>query len=153
MLNSVNLIGRLTRDPELKSTPNGVSTCGFTLAVDRNFAREGEEKKADFITCVAWRQTAELIARYFKKGNMLALEGSIQVRSWEDSDGARRYVTEVVVNRVHFIESRKERESDTYSPYSQMGSIYGGNSEAVQSDGYGSLGEQIVIGSEDDLPF
>ena len=89
MLNKVILMGRLTRDPELKSTPQGVSTCSFSIAVDRNFVRQGEERKADFINCVAWRQTAEFIPRYFKKGNMVALEGSIQTHSWDD-DGKKR---------------------------------------------------------------
>lgn len=110
MLNKVILMGRLTRDPELRSTPQGVSTCSFSLAVDRNFVREGEERKADFINCVAWRQTAEFISKYFKKGNMVALEGSIQTRSWDDQDGKKHYVTEVIVSQVYFAEGKRESE-------------------------------------------
>ena len=96
MLNKVILMGRFTRDPELRSTPQGISTCSFSIAVDRNFVRPGEERKADFINCVAWRQTAEFISKYFRKGSMVALEGSLQTRSWDDQDGKKRYATDVV---------------------------------------------------------
>lgn len=109
MLNKVILMGRLTRDPELRSTPQGVSTCSFSLAVERNF-KNGEERKADFINCVAWRQTAEFISKYFNKGNMVALEGSIQTRSWDDN-GSKRYATEVIVSQVYFAESKKDEAS------------------------------------------
>lgn len=172
MLNSVNLIGRFTRDPELRSTPSGVSTCSFTIAVDRNFVRQGEERKADFISCVAWRQTAELISRFFKKGNLIALEGSIQTRTWDDNEGKRHYVTEVVVDRVHFIESRAAREAHNGGGYDgggydggyggQQGGYGGGYSGGQQSapqpssyeSSYGGLGDPISpIGTEDDLPF
>lgn len=170
MLNSVNLIGRFTRDPELRTTPSGVSTCSFTIAVDRNFVRQGEERKADFIGCVAWRQTAELISRYFKKGNLIALEGSIQTRTWDDNEGKRHYATDVVVDRIHFVESRSARESrnaDYDGGYNQQpaqqggyGQSYGGGygQPAPQApsyeSSYGGLGEPISpIGTEDDLPF
>jgi len=126
MLNKVILMGRLTRDPELRSTPQGVSTCSFSLAVDRSFVREGEERKADFINCVAWRQTAEFISKYFKKGNMVALEGSIQTRSWDDQDGKKHYVTEVIVSQVYFAEGKRESED---AP------------------------AEIDMGDDDDLPF
>ena len=171
MLNSVNLIGRFTRDPELRSTPSGVSTCSFTIAVDRNFVRQGEERKADFINCVAWRQTAELISRFFKKGNLIALEGSIQTRNWDDNEGKRHYATEVVVDRVHFVESRSAREArgDGYGydnggqqgGYSAPQGGYSGSYGAPQpqqapsyESSYGGLGDPIsLIGTEDDLPF
>ncbi len=176
MLNSVNLIGRFTRDPELRSTPNGISTCSFTIAVDRNFARQGEERKADFISCVAWRQTAELIAKFFKKGNLIALEGSIQTRTWDDNEGKRHYVTEVVVDRVHFVESRRDREAAngsggyprndsadqaaSYGSYnnSNYATNYGAPAQPAHADSfessYGGLGDPISpIGTEDDLPF
>ena len=107
MLNKVILMGRLTRDPELRSTPQGVSTCSFSLAVERNF-KNGEERKTDFINCVAWRQTAEFISKYFNKGSLIALEGSIQVRSWDDNEGKKRYATDVVVSQVYFAESKKD---------------------------------------------
>ena len=107
MLNKVILMGRLTRDPELRSTPQGVSTCSFSLAVERNF-KNGEDRKTDFINCVAWRQTAEFISKYFNKGSLIALEGSIQVRSWDDNEGKKRYATDVVVSQVYFAESKKD---------------------------------------------
>ena len=118
MLNKVILMGRLTRDPELRSTPQGVSTCSFSIAVDRNFVRQGEERKADFINCVAWRQTAEFIPRYFKKGNMIVLEGSIQTRSWDD-DGKNRYATEVIVSQVYFAESKNSAAMSEIPPMGQ----------------------------------
>ena len=112
MLNKVILMGRFTRDPELRSTPQGISTCAFSIAVDRNFVRPGEERKADFINCVAWRQTAEFISKYFRKGSMIALEGSIQTRSWDDQDGKKRYATDVVVSQVYFADSKKDVSED-----------------------------------------
>ena len=118
MLNKVILMGRFTRDPELRSTPQGVSTCSFSLAVDRNFVREGEERKADFINCVAWRQTAEFISKYFKKGSMVALEGSIQTRSWDDN-GSKRYATEVIVSQVYFAESKNSAAMSEIPPMGQ----------------------------------
>ena len=143
MLNKVILMGRFTRDPELRSTPQGVSTCAFSIAVDRNFVRQGEERKADFINCVAWRQTAEFISKYFKKGSMIALEGSIQTRSWDDQDGKKRYATDVVVNQVYFAESKRDSQSsmgmdDAFAPAAD----------------FGSLPEPISpMGTDDDLPF
>lgn len=106
MLNKVILIGRLTEDPELMSTPQGISTCSFSLAVDRNYQSVGGERQTDFINCVAWRQTAEFIPKYFQKGNMICVEGSIQTRSWKGNDGKNRYATEVVVDRCYFVESK-----------------------------------------------
>ncbi len=142
MLNKVILMGRFTRDPELRSTPQGISTCSFSIAVDRNFVRPGEERKADFINCVAWRQTAEFISKYFKKGSMVALEGSIQTRSWDDQDGKKRYATDVVVNQVYFAESKRDAQS-----------VMGGDDFASAGD-FGSLPEPISpMGTDDDLPF
>ncbi len=108
MLNKVILMGRLTRDPELRSTPNGVSVASFTLAVDRDFARQGEEKKTDFINIVAWRNTADFVSKYFTKGQLVAVSGKLQVRSWDDSQtGQKRYATDVVADEVFFAESKK----------------------------------------------
>lgn len=142
MLNKVILMGRFTRDPELRSTPQGVSTCAFSIAVDRNFVRQGEERKADFINCVAWRQTAEFIAKYFKKGSMVALEGSIQTRSWDDNEGKKRYATEVIVSQVYFAESKRDSQSDAIG------------SDSYANSDFGSLPEPISpMGTDDDLPF
>lgn len=142
MLNKAILMGRFTRDPELRSTPQGISTCSFSIAVDRNFVRAGEERKADFINCVAWRQTAEFISKYFKKGNLIAVEGSIQTRSWDDADGKKRYATEVIVSQAYFAESKKDSQS--------TGSFDGG----FESTDFGTLPDPISpMGTDDDLPF
>ena len=141
MLNKVILMGRFTRDPELRSTPQGISTCSFSIAVDRNFVRAGEERKADFINCVAWRQTAEFISKYFRKGSMVALEGSIQTRTWDDQDGKKRYATDVVVSQVYFAESKRDSQSAGEESFSQVAD-------------FGSLPEPISpMGTDDDLPF
>lgn len=106
MFNLAILTGRLTADPELKTTPNGVSVTSFTLAVNRNY-RAGEEQETDFINIVAWRQTAEFITKYFRKGNLIGIEGSIQTRKYQDKNGNNRTAFEVVVDTAHFIESKK----------------------------------------------
>lgn len=106
-MNRVVLVGRLARDPELRTTPSGVSVCNFTVACDRRYTQNGE-RQADFINCIAWRQSGEFVSRYFTKGNRIALEGSIQTRSWDDQNGNKRYATEVVVDHVEFAQSKSE---------------------------------------------
>ena len=142
MLNKVILMGRFTRDPELRSTPQGTSTCSFSIAVDRNFVRPGGERKADFINCVAWRQTAEFISKYFKKGSLVALEGSIQTRSWDDNEGKKRYATEVLVNQVYFAESKRDSQGSGMMEDSFAGSDFGSLPEPISP-----------MGTDDDLPF
>ena len=105
MLNRVILMGRLTADPELKQTPNGISVVSFSLAVDRNFAGKGAERQTDFINCVAWRQTAEFISRYFGKGRLMAVEGSLQVRNYTDRNENKRQAVEVVVDQAYFADT------------------------------------------------
>ena len=112
MLNKVILIGRLTKDPELKYTPSGAAVTTFTLAVDRRYAKQGEERGTDFITVVAWRNTAEFVSKYFTKGRAMAVCGSIQTRTWDDNEGKRRYVTEVVADEVSFVDSKRETGSE-----------------------------------------
>ncbi len=102
MLNRVILMGRITQDLEVRQTPNGISVLSFTIAVDRNYARQGEERQTDFINCVAWRQQAEFIGRYFGKGRMIAIEGNLRTRTYDDKNGTRHYVTEVFVDQVSF---------------------------------------------------
>lgn len=102
MLNIVALMGRLTHTPELKTTQNGTSVCSFSIAVDRTYTPKGEERKADFIDVVAWRQTAEHICKYFQKGSMIAIDGSIQTRSYQDKQGSNRTKVEVLANNVSF---------------------------------------------------
>lgn len=114
-LNKAVLAGRLTGDPELKTTQSGISVTSFTLAVDRKVAKDAE-KKTDFITVIAWRQTAEFITRYFRKGSPLCVTGSIQTRSWTDQNGGKRYATEVVADEANFVESKNASEQSSLAP-------------------------------------
>lgn len=109
-MNKVILMGRLTKDPELRTTPQGLSVCSFSMAVNRRFAKEGQQN-ADFINCTAWRNTAEFIAKYFSKGNMISVVGSIQSRSWEDTNGKKQYATDVVVEEAYFTGSKENTSS------------------------------------------
>jgi single-strand DNA-binding protein len=110
-LNSVTLMGRLTAQPELKTTQSGVSVTSFCIAVDRKYQPQGQEKKADFIDIVAWRNTAEFICKYFQKGSMIGIEGEIQTRTYTDQDGKNRKVTEILVNNASFCESKSSTEN------------------------------------------
>ena len=107
-MNKVILFGRLTKDPDLRSTASGIPVCSFTVACDRRYQKQGEERQADFINCIVWQKSAESIAQYFKKGHRIALEGSIQTRSWTDNEGKTRYSTEVVVDQWEFAQSKSE---------------------------------------------
>ena len=123
MLNHIVLMGRLTRDPELRYTQSQTPVASFSLAVDRDFGR-GEEKQTDFIDCVAWRQTGEFVSKYFQKGSMAVVSGRLQIRDWTDRNGNKRRSAEVVVDNVYFGESkRREGESrDNYGPRDSYGS-------------------------------
>ena len=122
MLNHITIMGRLTRDPELRRTGSGIAVASFTVAVDRDFGgRDGGEKETDFIDCVAWRQTGEFVSKYFTKGRMIVVSGRLQIRSWNDKDGNKRRTAEVVADNCYFGDSNK-REGDS--------SAFGGNSFA-----------------------
>ena len=124
MLNHITIMGRLTRDPELRRTGSGIAVASFTVAVDRDFGgRDGGEKETDFIDCVAWRQTGEFVSKYFTKGRMIVVSGRLQIRSWTDKDGNKRRTAEVVADNCYFGDSK--RESDGGSAYG--GNTYGGN--------------------------
>ncbi len=159
-MNRVILMGRLTADPELRQTPQGTAVVRFTIAVDRRFRKEGSQQ-ADFITCVAWRQTAEFICRFFQKGRMIALEGQIQSRSWDGQDGKRQYATEVVVDNAFFTGSKNESGSGNMQQTGAYQSNFGANDVPTysapqpQSDdaGFVDLSFANDMGSEDDLPF
>lgn len=110
MINSVILSGRLTADPELKTTGSGISVTSFSVAVNRRY-KSGEDRKTDFITVVAWRSTAEFVTKYFKKGNLIGIEGSIQTRKYQDKDGNNRTAFEVIAERVHFLESKRNSDN------------------------------------------
>ena len=125
MLNHITIMGRLTRDPELRRTGSGIAVASFTVAVDRDFgSRDGGERETDFIDCVAWRQTGEFVSKYFTKGSMIVVSGRLQIRSWNDKDGNKRRTAEVVADNVYFGDSKRD---------DQGGSSYSGNS-------YGSYG-------------
>ena len=130
-MNVCTLMGRLTADPELMNTQNGVSVVRFTLAVDRSYTPKGQEKQTDFINCVAWRNTAEFISRYFRKGNRMAVKGELQQRSYTANDGSKRSVYEVVVDGVFFCETKKENAETTYTPDVEYSN---GNFEEIISD-------------------
>lgn len=117
MLNHIVLMGRLTRDPELRRTNNGTAVAGFSLAVDRDYAdKESGEKGVDFIDIVAWKGTAEFVTKYFTKGRMAVVDGRLQIRQWTDKNGNKRYTAEVVANNVYFGDSKKENAAQAASP-------------------------------------
>ena len=122
MLNHITIMGRLTRDPELRYTQSQTPVASFTLAVDRDFGgRDGGEKQTDFIDCVAWRQTAEFVSKYFQKGSMAVVSGRLQIRDWTDREGGKRRSAEVVVDNIYFGESRR-RDSSEGSSYDSRSS-------------------------------
>ena len=127
MLNHITIMGRLTRDPELRRTGSGIAVASFTVAVDRDFGgRDGGEKETDFIDCVAWRQTGEFVSKYFTKGRMIVVSGRLQIRSWTDKDGNKRRTAEVVADNVYFGDSR--RDGDNAGSYSAPAGSFGGYS-------------------------
>lgn len=135
MLNHITIMGRLTRDPELRRTGSGIAVASFTVAVDRDFGgRDGGERETDFIDCVAWRQTGEFVSKYFTKGSMIVVSGRLQIRNWTDKEGNKRRSAEVVADNVYFGESKRSSESNS----SYGGNAYGGNSYGNNSNYGGS---------------
>lgn len=116
MLNHITIMGRFVRDPELRRTGSGVAVASFTLAVDRDFAGKGNEKETDFIDCVAWRSTGEFVSKYFTKGRMACVSGSLQLRDWTDKDGNKRRAAEVVASNVYFADSKNAVENGSGRP-------------------------------------
>ena len=149
MLNKAILMGRLTKDPELKYTPSNVAVTTFTLAVDRNFARQGEQRQTDFINIVAWRQTAEFVSKYFTKGQLVAVSGSIQTRTWDDNEGKRHYVTEVVADDVYFAESKRDSLGQTSAQYQPPVAAPAANSYQAPQP----TADFQMSPDDDDLPF
>ena len=154
MLNVVALMGRLVADPELRHTPSGVATCTFRIAVDRNFVRQGEERKADFIDIVAWRQSAEFVCRYFRKGNLIAVNGSLQTRNYEDKNGNKRTAYEVVADNIHFAESKNSSQASS-SGYAAPAPADAPRAAAPAPVSYavGNADDFAVIDDNEDLPF
>ena len=145
MFNLVVLSGRLTADPELKTTSTGVSVCSFSIAVERRY-KQGEERQADFINIVAWRSTAEFVSKYFQKGSMIGIEGSIQTRKYQDKDGNNRTAFEVVANNVQFVESKRSQDNGE-----------GNSLPTPENDPLPEFAERLAgfeeISSNEDIPF
>ena len=136
MLNHITIMGRLTRDPELRRTGSGIAVASFSVAVDRDFGKnENGEKETDFIDCVAWRQTGEFVSKYFTKGSMIVVSGRLQIRSWTDKDGNKRRTAEVVADNCYFGESKRNSDGGSYGGNSYGGNSYGGNSYGGNSYG------------------
>ena len=155
MLNVVAIMGRLVADPELRTTKSGVNTCTFRIACDRNYARQGEQRQADFIIIVAWRQQAEFVCKYFQKGSLIAIEGSLQTCQYQDKNGSNRTAVEVVANNISFA-GAKAAEKPSARGFDEQTS-YTREAHAAQNgaQGYsqGSADDFAVIDDNDDLPF
>lgn len=151
-MNKVVLMGRLTKDVEIHQTPNGVSLARFSLAVNRRFAGKDSQQQADFINCTAWRQTGEFIAKYFRKGNMIAVAGSIQSRTWDGQDGKKQYAAEVVVEEAYFTGEKAESNQYNQTPPAQNYSQQPKQEHMFDDDFYSGFSD-LLDGSEEDLPF
>lgn len=164
MMNRVVLVGRLTKDPDLRYTPNGVAVATFTLAVNRAFTNQSGEREADFINCVIWRKQAENVANYLKKGSLAGVDGRLQTRNYDGQDGKRVYVTEVLAESVSFLEPRGTSsestggrqegfsgQSNTNTPGDNK-NAHRGNKSDFKEDPFSKPGQPIDI-SDDDLPF
>ena len=155
MLNVVAIMGRLVADPELRTTPQGINVCSFRIACDRNFARQGEQRQADFIDIVAWRSQAEFVSKYFTKGRMAVVEGRLQIRDWTDREGGKRRSAEVVADNVYFGESKRRDGGDTSRPAAPSASApahrgsYGGYDNVPQ----GGSAFSELDDDDGDLPF
>ena len=141
MLNHITIMGRLTRDPELRRTGSGIAVASFTVAVDRDFGgRDGGEKETDFIDCVAWRQTGEFVSKYFTKGSMIVVSGRLQIRSWTDKDGNKRRTAEVVADNCYFGDSKRDSDG---------GSSFGGNNYNAPAPSYGGYNAPAAAPASD----
>ncbi len=159
-MNKVFLIGRLTRDPELRYTSSNIATASFSIAVNRNFTNQNGEREADFINIVVWRKQAENVKNYLTKGSQVAIDGRIQTRTYDAQDGSKRYVTEVIADNVQFLDSKNSNTmsggfpADNPSPYDfeQSRPAPTQNVTDVSSDPFADFGSSIEI-SDDELPF
>ena len=163
MLNHITVMGRLTRDPELRRTGSGIAVASFTVAVDRDFApKDGSERETDFIDCVAWRQTGEFVSKYFTKGRMAVVSGRLQIRNWTDKEGNKRRSAEIVADNVYFGDSKRDDQGGSaYGGNTYGGNSYGNSYSAPASNNYGGYSAPSAPASdfamlEDDdaqLPF
>ena len=151
MLNHITVMGRLTRDPELRRTGSGIAVASFRVAVDRDYAsKDGGERKTDFIDCVAWRQTGEFISKYFTKGRMIVVDGRLEMRDWTDKDGNKRTSAEINVSNAYFGDSKRDGEGggNTYS--APAAPAYGGYSAPAPS---GETDFAMLDDNDAQLPF
>ncbi|MDL2219334.1 single-stranded DNA-binding protein [Ruminococcaceae bacterium OttesenSCG-928-O06] len=154
MLNVVAVMGRLVADPELRKTNSGISTTTFTIACDRNFARAGEERQTDFFDIVAWRSSAEFACKYFRKGQLVAVNGSLQTRTWEDREGKKRKTYEIVADNLHFADSKgssgasRQQDAPAYNDAPQRALP-----QEPESYSSGAPEDFAVIDDSADLPF
>ena len=159
MLNVVAIMGRLVADPELRTTQSGTNVCSFRIACDRNFARQGEQRQADFIDIVAWRQQAEFVSKYFQKGSLIAIEGSLQTRQYQDKQGNNRTAVEVVANNINFAGPKSSNQGgganyqNSAPSYQNAAPARPAAVEAAPSYSAGSADDFAVIDDSDDLPF
>ena len=162
MLNVVALMGRLVYEPELKTTPSGINVCSFRIACDRNFARQGEQRQADFIDIVAWRHAAEFVCKYFRKGSMIAVEGSLQTTSYQDKNGNNRTATEVLASQVGFCGGKVaekpavhdfDQQTENHVREANAAHNPPQKSQNVPEYSQGSADDFSVIDDSEDLPF
>ena len=158
MLNVVAIMGRLVADPELRTTQSGINVVSFRIACDRNFARQGEQRQADFIDIVAWRQQAEFVSKYFQKGSLIAIEGSLQTRQYQDKNGNNRTAVEVVANNISFAGPKSSNQGggsyqNAAPSYQNQAPARPAAVEAAPSYSAGSADDFAVIDDSDDLPF
>lgn len=140
MLNHITIMGRLTKDPELRRTQSGTAVTSFSLAVDRDFKSQSGEKETDFIECVAWKNTAEFVSKYFQKGRMAVVSGRLQLRDWTDKEGAKRRIAEIIADNVYFADSKQEQKQE--SKQNNFNSLYNRVNQ-----------EFAEIGEDESLPF
>ena len=152
MLNVVAIMGRLVADPELRTTTQGQSVCSFRIACDRSYVQQGQERQADFIDIVAWRQQAEFVSKYFQKGSMIAVEGGLQTRQYQDNQGSKRTAVEVVANNISFA-GAKRQDSQSAPSYEQQTISHVQQAKAQSGFAQGSTDDFAVINDNDDLPF
>lgn len=157
MLNVVAIMGRLVADPELRTTTQGNSVCSFRIACDRSYAQQGQERQADFIDVVAWRHQADFVSKYFQKGSLIAVEGSLQTRQYQDKQGSKRTAVEVVANNISFA-GAKRQDGQSAPSYEQQTTSHVQQAKAAQNapqPAYtqGSMDDFAVISDNDDLPF
>ena len=145
MLNHITLMGRLVRDPELRRTGSGIAVASFRIAVDRDYApKDGGERKADFIDCVAWRQTGEFISKYFTKGRMIVVDGRLEMRDWTDKDGNKRTSAEVIVDNAYFGDSKRDGEGGN----AYGGNTYGSYAPSAPASGFGGYSAPAAPASD-----